>query len=140
MSHIVKNKDDLMLLKDIFDDISANTGKGGRKGFPSAQDFAKLSNKSKLGYFITPLIQASIDKANEEFGLNKKNKGQVDIISAVLRLAFNYKQIYLGVNCSSNNITVTLEFNQMNVGNWKFTSKAMITDPWKQGILMTMTH
>lgn len=127
-------------LKGIFDEISAGTGKGGRKGFPSAQDFAKLSNKSKLGYFITPLIQASVDKANEEFGLNKKNKGQVDIISAVLRLAFNYKQIYLGVSCSNNNITVTLEFNQMNVGNWKFTSKAMITDPWKQGILMTMTH
>lgn len=127
-------------LKNIFDKISAGTGKGGRKGFPSAQDFAKLSNKSKLGYFITPLIQVSIDKANEEFGLNKKNKGQVDIISAVLHLAFNYKQIYLGVSCSNNNITITLEFNQMDVGNWKFTSKAMITDPWKQGILMTMTH
>lgn len=127
-------------LKNVFDRISSATGKADQKGFPSERDFAKLSNKLKLGYFITPLIQASVDKANKMFGLDKKSGNKVDIISAVLRLAFDYKQIYLGVSCDNNSITVTLKFNQMNVGDWKFTSKAMITNPWKQGILMTMVN
>lgn len=127
-------------LKDIFDKIASGTGSGDRKGFPIESEFNKKTSKSKLGYFISPLIHAAIDKANKVFGLDKKNKNQVDIISAVIRLAFDYKQIYLGVDCSEDSFTITLQFNQMNVGNWKFATKAMMTDPWKQGILMTMTH
>ena len=127
-------------LKDIFDKIADGTGSGNRKGFPNEAEFMKKSSKLKLGYFISPLIHAAVDKANKVFGLDKKNKNQVDIISAVMRLAFDYKQIYLGVDCDDNSFTITLQFNQMNVGNWKFATKAMMTDPWKQGILMTMTH
>ena len=93
-------------LKAIFDKIASDTGSGDRKGLPSEADLAKMSNKAKLGYFISPLIHAAIAKANKVFGLDKKNSGQVDIISAVMRLAFNYKQIYLGVDCDDSSFTI----------------------------------
>ena len=73
---------------------------------------------------------------------DKNNKDKVDIISAFIRLAFSYKQIYtkIAVSSDASSVKIIFSFAAMNTGNWRFKTKAMGNNPWKGGLTMEIVH
>ena len=78
------------------------------------------------------------------FGRTKVKKGNVenpqetnvDIISAVIRLAFTHKQIYTGIdiNYLKGEVKVKFSFKAMNTGEWEFKCPISTKEPYFSNI------
>lgn len=138
---ICENKASFKKLLNLYSNIEKNCGYKSTIEFSTPEEALKLKNIQKIGMFIYPLSRLMVKTINENFGLDKKNKNKIDIISAFVRLAFSHKQIYTKIQLSANNnVVITFSFAAMDVGDWQFKCPTSSNEPWMQKIALKLVH
>lgn len=135
------NKASFKKLLNLYSNIETNCGYKSTIKFSTPEEALGLTNIQKIGMFVYPLSQLMVKTINDNFGLDKKNKNKIDIISAFVRLAFSHKQIYTKIQLSANNnVVITFSFAAMDVGDWQFKCPTSSNEPWMQKIALKLIH
>jgi hypothetical protein len=138
---LCQNKSSFKKVYDLYSNIESNCGFKSTIKFSTPDEAIGLTDIQKIGMFVYPLSQLMVKTINDNFGLDKKNKNKIDIISAFVRLAFSHKQIYTKIQLSADNsVTITFSFAAMDTGDWQFKCPTSSNEPWMQKIALKLVH